>query len=155
METAEVLWTPPDDVLERTRVGDFLGWLGRTRGLSFTTYEELWQWSVTDLAGFWGAVWEYFEVMSDPPPAEVLSDAVMPGARWFPGTALNYAEHVLRMPGVADDEPIVLAYSQTREPVTLTAAELREPNSGAHDENTAPRAAVASMSTYVSGMLGA
>ena len=46
----------------------------------------------------------------------MLADDRMPGARWFPGAALNYAEHVLRMPGLADDEPVVLAYSQTRAP---------------------------------------
>lgn len=50
----------------------------------------------------------------------------MPGVEWFPGATLNYAEHVLRMPGLADDDPVVIAYSQTRAPVTLTAARLRE-----------------------------
>ena len=107
----DVLWSPPADVRERSRVGDFMAWLGRTRGLSFTDYDALWQWSVTDLSGFWGAVWEYFEILSDVPPAEVVVNPVMPGARWFPGTRLNYAEHVLRMPGIADDAPAVLAYS--------------------------------------------
>jgi acetoacetyl-CoA synthetase len=80
---------------------------------------------VTDLPGFWGAVWEYFDVMSDP-PLSVIGDQVMPGAHWFSGASLNYAEHVLRMPGIADDAPAVLAYSQTRPPVILTATELRD-----------------------------
>jgi acetoacetyl-CoA synthetase len=55
----------------------------------------------------------------------VLADAAMPGAKWFPGATVNYAEHVLRMPGVAAGDPVVLAYSQSRDPITLTAAELR------------------------------
>src|SRR5258705_5270094 len=118
----EVLWEPRADVLETSRVGDFI----RRFGLGFTTYDELWQWSVDDLPGFWRAVWDYFDVMSDTSPDAVLSTRVMPGAHWFVGTRLNYAEHVLRMPGIADDEPAVLAYSQTRAPVTLTAAELRD-----------------------------
>ncbi len=122
----EVLWTPPVDVRKRSRVGAFMDWLGRTRGLSFAGYAELWQWSVTDLPGFWGAVWEYFDIRSDTPPSEVVADPVMPGARWFPGTRVNYAEHVLRMPGIAADAPAVLAYSQSRPPITLTADELRE-----------------------------
>jgi acetoacetyl-CoA synthetase len=125
MNPADVLWTPPSDALERSRIGDFMRWVGRTRGHTFETYEEVWHWSVTDLPGFWGAVWEYFDVMSDP-PLSVIGDQVMPGAHWFSGASLNYAEHVLRMPGIADDAPAVLAYSQTRPPVILTATELRD-----------------------------
>ena len=60
------------------------------------------------------------------PPTGVLPDPRMPGARWFPGATLNYAEHVLRMPGLADDDPVVFGYSQSRGPVTLTTAQLRE-----------------------------
>ena len=121
-----VLWTPPPDVLERSRIGDYLRWLERERGRSFAGYSELWQWSVDDLAGFWSSIWEYFEVMAHTAPTATLVGREMPGARWFPGARLNYAEHVLRMPGVADDDPIVLSYSQSRDPVTLAAAELRE-----------------------------
>ncbi len=126
MTPGDVLWNPPADARERTRIGNFMGWLDRTRGLSFNGYTELWKWSVTDLSAFWGAVWEYFDVLSDAPPTEVVVNPVMPGARWFPGTRVNYAEHVLRMPGIDDDNAAVLAYSQTRPPVTLTAAQLRD-----------------------------
>ncbi|HEY2948138.1 MAG TPA: acetoacetate--CoA ligase [Micromonosporaceae bacterium] len=122
----EVLWRPPDDVLERSRMGDFIRWLRTERGLNFDTYAELWQWSVDDLPAFWGSIWDYFGALAHADPEAVLTGDAMPGTRWFPGATLNYAEHVLRMPGVADDQPIVLAYSQTRDRVTLTAAELRE-----------------------------
>jgi len=122
----QLLWSPPADARERTRLGDFLGFLERTRGRSFPDYAALWQWSVTDLAGFWRAVWDYFEVVSDVPPTDVIVDASLPGARWFLGSRVNYAEHVLRMPGIPDDEPAVIAASQTRPPVTLTAAQLRD-----------------------------
>jgi acetoacetyl-CoA synthetase len=123
-----VLWTPPPDVRERSRIGDYLRWLERERGLSFAGYPQLWQWSVADLPGFWSSIWQYFQVLADggPPATEALVGRQMPGARWFPGARLNYAEHVLRMPGLADDDPVVLAYSQSRDPVTLTAAQLRE-----------------------------
>lgn len=123
---SEVLWRPPADVRRRSRIGAYLGWLEDSRGLRFADYQQLWQWSVDDLAGFWGSVWDYFEVISHRPAETVLADRRMPGARWFPGARLNYAEHVLRAPGLADDDPVVLAHSQTREPVTLTVAELRE-----------------------------
>jgi acetoacetyl-CoA synthetase len=121
-----VLWTPPPDVLEQSRIGDYLRWLERERGLTFAGYPQLWQWSVDDLSGFWSSIWEYFEVVAHTPPTTTLAGRELPGARWFPGARLNYAEHVLRMPGVADSDPVVLAYSQSRDPVTLTAAELRE-----------------------------
>src|SRR5439155_7058785 len=121
--TPRVLWEPPAGV--PSRVGDFVDWLARERSLHLRGYPDLWAWSTTDLAGFWQAVWDYFEVMADRPPAAVLPDPAMPGAKWFPGATLNYAEHVLRMPGLADDDPVVLGYSQTRAPVTLTCAQLR------------------------------
>jgi acetoacetyl-CoA synthetase len=122
----EALWTPPADIRQHSRIGDYLGWLERERGLPFGTYDELWRWSTTDLAGFWSSIWDYFDVIAHDQPTDVLPDATMPGAEWFPGATLNYAEHVLRMPGIGDDEPVVLGYSQTREPVILTAAQLRE-----------------------------
>jgi acetoacetyl-CoA synthetase len=124
MTAGRVLWTPPADVRESSRIGDYLRWLGEHRGRNFTGYADLWQWSVDDLAGFWRSIWDYFQVKGD--PTATIENPTMPGARWFPGATLNYAEHVLRMPGVADDEPVVLAYSQTRAPITLTAAQLRE-----------------------------
>ncbi|RLK23460.1 acetoacetyl-CoA synthetase [Micromonospora sp. M71_S20] len=122
----DVLWTPPADVRERSRIGSYLRWLREHRGLDFADYDELWRWSVTDLDAFWRSVWDHFEVIAHTPPTATLSGRGMPGTRWFPGATLNYAENVLRMPGQADDDPVVIAHGQTRAPVTLTAAELRE-----------------------------
>ena len=124
--TGTVLWEPPADVRETSRIGHYLAWLARERNLNFAGYPELWEWSVTDLSGFWQSIWDYFEVIAHDPPTAVLTDPTMPGADWFPGATLNYAEHVLRMPGKADDEPVVLAYSQSREPIELTARQLRD-----------------------------
>jgi acetoacetyl-CoA synthetase len=123
--TPLALWRPAADVRRTTRIGDYLDWLAR-RGPAFEDYAALWRWSVTDLAGFWSSIWDYFRVSADGPPGEVLTGARMPGVRWFPGVSLNYAAHVLRAPGLADDAPVVLGWSQTREPVILTVADLRE-----------------------------
>lgn len=122
----EVLWTPPVDVRDRSRIGAYLHWLATHRGLEFDDYAALWRWSVTDLDGFWRSIWDFFQVKAYADPTGTVVDPGMPGTRWFPGATLNYAEHVLRMPGLADTDPVVIAYSQTRAPVTLTAAELRE-----------------------------
>ncbi|HEX8628636.1 MAG TPA: acetoacetate--CoA ligase, partial [Catenuloplanes sp.] len=124
---AKVLWRPPADVLDRSRMGRYLRWLRTERGVGVAEdYGSLWQWSVDDLDGFWRSIWDHFGVVAHQPPTATLVDPAMPGARWFPGATLNYAEHVLRMPGLADDDPVVLAYSDTRSPVTLSAAEVRD-----------------------------
>jgi acetoacetyl-CoA synthetase len=122
----DVLWAPPADVLQTSRIGDYLRWLRVSRSLDFADYDALWRWSVSDLDGFWRSIWDYFDVDAYSEPTETLSSETMPGARWFPGATLNYAEHVLRMPGLADDAPVVIGHSQTRAPVTVTAAGLRE-----------------------------
>ena len=74
----------------------FTRWLGRERGRPFGDYHELWRWSVTDLDGFWQAVWDYCGIAASAPPTAVLGTRTMPGADWFPGARLNYAQHVLR-----------------------------------------------------------
>jgi len=126
MPDPSVLWTPPADVRERTRIGAYLAWLERERGLAFDAYADLHRWSVTDLAGFWSSVWEHFDVLSSTDPGPVLADARMPGAQWFPGARLNWAEHCLRLAQRAGDETVIVARSQTRDRVTLSADELRD-----------------------------
>ncbi|MDG4779285.1 acetoacetate--CoA ligase [Micromonospora sp. WMMD961] len=122
----DMLWAPPADVRERSRIGGYLRWLREHRGLDFADYDALWRWSTTDLDGFWRSIWDHFEVIAHTPPTATLAERGMPGARWFPGATLNYAENVLRMPGRVEDDPVVIAHGQTRPPVTLTAGELRE-----------------------------
>ncbi|MFF3227141.1 acetoacetate--CoA ligase [Nocardia suismassiliense] len=123
----EVLWNPPPEARARTRIGDFMQWVARDRETDFADYAELWRWSVDDLAGFWSAIWNYFDVPAYSQPTEILADADrMPDTRWFPGATLNYAQAVLRMPGLADGDTAVIAHSQTRRAVHYTAAELRE-----------------------------
>ncbi|CAN5669747.1 acetoacetate--CoA ligase [soil metagenome] len=122
----EVLWTPPPDARERSRMGGWLAWLERERGLSFDGYEDAWRWSVEDLGGFWSSIWEHFEVRSETPYEVPLAERAMPGARWFPGARINYAEHALRLSGRAGTDVVVVAASQTRPTSELTADELRD-----------------------------
>jgi acetoacetyl-CoA synthetase len=92
----DLLWAPSPEQAARANVTDFTGWLAAQRGLRFGGYDALWQWSVTDLDGFWQAVWDYCGIHASVPPSAVLGRRTMPGADWFPGARLNYAEHVLR-----------------------------------------------------------
>lgn len=120
-----MLWTPPADAIERSRMGRFLTQVNADRGLGLEGYDALQRWSTTDLDGFWSAIWEFFEVRAHAPYERVLAQREMPGAVWFPGARLNYAEHLL---GTAEDTDrvAIVARSQTREPIELTFGELRE-----------------------------
>ncbi|MBO0842172.1 MAG: acetoacetate--CoA ligase [Nocardioides sp.] len=121
----EITWEPPADVLETTRLGAFITWVNEHRGLDLHTHEELWRWSVDDLDGFWSAIWEFFDVRAHAPYEQVLAKREMPGAKWFPGAMLNYAEHSLR-DAKDDDTVAVLARSQTRDDFQLTFKELHQ-----------------------------
>ncbi|MBO0868298.1 MAG: acetoacetate--CoA ligase [Micromonosporaceae bacterium] len=92
----DLLWQPDPEWIEGTNLTAFTRWLERMRDLRFAGYAELWQWSVEDLDGFWQAMWEYFDIEASTPPTAVLGKRGMPGAEWFPGARLNYAQHALR-----------------------------------------------------------
>jgi acetoacetyl-CoA synthetase len=121
-----VVWQPPTDVLETSRVGDFLSWVREHRGVELRDHESLWRWSVDDLEGFWSAVWDFFEVTDHGSRTAVLRERTMPGASWFTGSLLNYAEHALSGAGAEDSDVAVHSRSQTRADLSLTWAELRE-----------------------------
>jgi acetoacetyl-CoA synthetase len=78
------------------RITLYRDWLKATHGLAFHRYDDLWRWSTTDLRGFWGSVWQWFDVQSPTPYSTVLDEPVMPGARWFPGAQVNFAQQVFR-----------------------------------------------------------
>ncbi len=120
-----MLWTPPDDVGETTQLGRYLEWLRETRGIDHAGYDELWRWSVDDLEGFWGSLWDFFEVRAHTPYERVLGSHEMPGAEWFTGSRLNYAEHMLGR-DEDTDRVAVVARSQTRDDFELTFGDLRE-----------------------------
>jgi acetoacetyl-CoA synthetase len=112
----DLLWTPSPDQVAGANLTAFTGWLGRERGLHVDGYGALWRWSVTDLEGFWQAVWDYFGIAASTPPGRVLGSRAMPGARWFPGARLNYAEHVLRSERPA--AAAALLYASENSPLT-------------------------------------
>lgn len=122
MGTAEVAGDGPQ--IER-----FARWVSETRGVEVADYRALHRWSVRDLAGFWGAVWEWFSVpaRSTPTPLVVLASSEMPGATWFPGTTLNYVDQVLthaELPGLAILDTAEAEPAPAGEPPTGPAAAL-------------------------------
>jgi acetoacetyl-CoA synthetase len=113
--TPPILWTPPAALLERAAMGAYM----RERG--FETYAELQRWSVEDLEGFWASLWDRFEVGDR--GETVLGAREMPGAEWFPGATVNYAEHAFR--GRSDDALAIIAGGEDRDDVSWTWGELR------------------------------
>jgi acetoacetyl-CoA synthetase len=115
----KVLWTPTPERIERATITRFARAVGRDG-----PYDELWRWSVEDLEGFWGAVWDFFDVQASAPYERVLGRRDMPGAQWFPGARLSYAEHFFRG---RDDEAVAIRHAaELRELGQWTWGELRE-----------------------------
>ena len=91
----ERLWVPPSERVEQAAITRYLCWLRDKRGLRFSRYEDLWRWSVDELEAFWSSIWDFTGVISHSPYERVLDRRVMPGARWFDGATVNYAEQSL------------------------------------------------------------
>lgn len=113
-DEVQPIWTPDPTTTAGSRISAFGEAVVERYGLPGGSYLDLWRWSVERPEQFWEAVWEFFDIRSETPPDAVLADASMPGARWFTGTRLNYAEHALRHAGEAGagDEPAVLAVGE-------------------------------------------
>ncbi len=118
-----LLWQPSVAFKAASTMTDYMAWLERERGLRFADYAELWRWSVDDLAGFWSSVVDYYEIPLRGESTEVLGDATMPGARWFDGAQLNYAEALLRR--VVPDRPALLFASERSPLHEVSGSELQ------------------------------
>ncbi|MFI6361015.1 AMP-binding protein, partial [Streptomyces sp. NPDC050743] len=120
-------FTPDPNAAARSRVADFARWAARHQGAEGvdepTDYEALHRWSVTDLEGFWEAVWQYFDIDATTPYEQVLAEETMPGARWFPGATLNYAHHAVR--NLHPDAPAITALDETGAGYEITGRQLR------------------------------
>ncbi|MGJ9423105.1 acetoacetate--CoA ligase [Aeromicrobium sp. CF3.5] len=121
---SEILWSPVLD--GRSRLERFTAWLAEHDLTHAEDYDALWQWSVQNLEDFWRSVLQWSDLPHGGDDAVVLADDSMPGARWFPDLTLNYAEAMLRLPGRADDDVVVVSVSQSRDDIELTTADLRE-----------------------------
>jgi acetoacetyl-CoA synthetase len=109
------LWEPSATIKQQANITHYRQWLTREKGLSFGSYEELWEWSVNHLEDFWASLWDYFDIQASQPYSTVLGVRTMPGAQWFPGAELNYAEHVFRH---ATSSRPALLFQAERQPLT-------------------------------------
>ncbi|MGB0114933.1 MAG: acetoacetate--CoA ligase [Ilumatobacteraceae bacterium] len=121
MTPRSALWSPSPAARAETGLGRFTTFCEHRHGVTFDGYDDLWRWSTGDgLEDCWHAIWDFFDVTASVPFEEVLGDRVMPGASWFPGARLNYAEHALRSGADRRSELAIVGLSQSRERVELT-----------------------------------
>src|SRR5215207_1957927 len=118
-----LLWEPPEELKRASVLRVYMDWLAQRKGLHFDDYGELWDWSIADLEAFWESLWEFFAVRSSRPYERVLAERAMPGARWFAGAELNYAEHVFR--NAEPERPALIFQAEGRPSVELSWDELQ------------------------------
>ncbi len=124
-ESSEILRTPSDSDLRDSHMARYMRWLGEAGYGGFDDYASLHEWSITEPDRFWASVWDWTGVIAHRDADCVLADRSMPGARWFPGARLNYAENLLREAIHGDPgRTAVYAVSETREPRRVTYGQL-------------------------------
>ena len=120
----DILWAPDAASIENARITAYTRWLAAQLGLELATYEDLWQWSVTESSQFWASVWDYFGVLGARGDGRVLAGGPMPDVTWFDGTTLNYARNVLATAAADPDRTAVIYRSEAGHRGTLTYGEL-------------------------------
>lgn len=165
----DILWTAPDQRIQNSQITKLLNWLSE-RGHEFQGYWDLWQWSVDEPAAFWKALWDYFDIQFDGEIDAVMTDDPMPRTRWFTGTRLNYAEHVLRNETNGDParammhhcselrELSTISWAETASAVRRLATQLRELGLGPGDRIVAympniPETVIAMLATTAIGAI--
>lgn len=119
-----ILWHPSDEVIASNRIAEFTKWLAVERDLTFADYNALWEWSISDLEGFWSAIWEFCGVRHFAPYEVILARDTMPGAQWCPGAQVNYADQILHHAQARGDELALIIRSETFGRRTFTWAQL-------------------------------
>ena len=93
----DALWIPDDKRVDSSQMSKYMDFVDRKFHKSFTTYKELYDWSVNNIEDFWGSLWEYFDIIASEPYTAVCDNLKkFPGCEWFVGAKLNYAENMLR-----------------------------------------------------------
>ena len=116
------LWKPDSERKESANITKFIEYVNKTRNLSLTSYSQLYNWSVKDIPEFWHALWEFCDIITSKGFEKVVDDLEkFPGAEWFPGAKLNFAENLLRY---RDDHKAFVFKGETRKTTSITYSEL-------------------------------
>tara|TARA_R110002096_G_scaffold170042_2_gene342019 strand:+ start:124 stop:2082 length:1959 start_codon:yes stop_codon:yes gene_type:complete len=122
----DILWTPTKERADASTMAEFERFLKDKRGLTFDDYNAMWDWSVTDLDGFWSAIWEYFDVKASAPYTSVMAKRQMPGAEWCPGAMLNFTDQIMKHVDSQPEGDALIVQSETFGRKRLSWTELRD-----------------------------
>ena len=116
------LWTPSEERVRNANMTRFMAFVNRKHGKEFKSYLDLYHWSVDRIPDFWAAMWEFADIRASKKYEEVIEDlSRFPGAKWFPGAKLNFAENLLRY---RDDRIAFIFKGETQKSARMTYAEL-------------------------------
>ncbi len=119
---SKILWQPGEDRIRQTNMHRFIGFVNTRHKLALVGYDQLYHWSVENIADFWSGMWAFADIKCSKPFDRVADDlSKMPGTRWFTGARLNFAENLLRY---RDERTAIVFKGETRKAVRLTYAEL-------------------------------
>lgn len=118
-----MLWKPSTSFKRHSHLQAYFDWMAQNYNLKFQNYHEAWQWSVENVADFWESIWKYFNIISHSPYRQVLKEEKMPGAVWFEGARLNYAEHIFRQ--ASPERPAIIFSSERHDLVMISWEELQ------------------------------
>jgi acetoacetyl-CoA synthetase len=123
MSKTQPLWKPSEDRIRNSNFSFYYDFLRREYNLSFKDYNELHKWSVTDIEKFWESIWKFSGIIHSKPFDKILNNRVMPGAKWFEGIELNFAENLLRY---KDDHIAIISSREDKPDIRLTYRGLNE-----------------------------
>jgi acetoacetyl-CoA synthetase len=112
IQEGDLLWEPSTSTIEQANMTHYVQWLAENKALTFETYQALWRWSVEHVADFWKSLWDHFQITASEQPTEILADDSMPGAKWFTGAKLNYAENFFAR--IDEDKAAILYKAEDR-----------------------------------------
>jgi len=121
-----IMRSPSRYDLEDSTLAKYMAFLGKEFGKSFECYQDLHRWSVENLNQFWMSIWKFTEVISQDTPHEAILEEKMPGAEWFPGARLNFAENLLKASKWPDasERVAIVSRCEGRAEISLTYQDL-------------------------------
>ncbi|ABW67414.1 acetoacetate--CoA ligase [Desulfosudis oleivorans] len=125
---ARILWYSSEDRIKQSNMFKFIGFVNRRFSLAIQEYDELYHWSVRNISDFWAAFWDFAQIRCSSPFDCVVDDVgKMPGARWFEGARLNFAENLLRY---RDDHSALIFKAEGRPSIRMTYRQLYDEVAG-------------------------
>ncbi|MGD9040461.1 MAG: acetoacetate--CoA ligase, partial [Desulfobacteraceae bacterium] len=119
---AKLLWQPSEERIKNSNMYRFMKIINEKYNKDFTEYAPLWEWSTENIPDFWASMWEFAEIKASQPYTEVVDELnKMPGAKWFSGAKLNFAENLLRY---RDDQVALIFKGEEQDSTKMTYAEL-------------------------------